>query len=59
MANMRTIMPSLQKAQPAGLKADAIKFASVQLPGQQRQTRIVKDTPFDEIAKEIATWIKG
>lgn len=59
MANMRTIMPSLQKAQPAALKSDAIKFSSVELPKQQRQTRIVKDMPVEEIAKEIVNWIKG
>ena len=59
MANMRGIMPALQKATPAALKADKIKFASVELPKQQRQTRIVKDTPVDEIAKEIVAWIKG
>ncbi len=59
MANMRGIMPSLQKAVPAAVKTDKIKFASVELPKQQRQTRIVKDTPVDEIAKEIVTWIKG
>jgi electron transfer flavoprotein beta subunit len=59
MTNMRTIMPSLQKAQPAVLKPGAIQFASVELPKQRRQTRIVKDTPVEEIAKEIVTWIKG
>lgn len=59
MANMRGIMPALQKATPAQLKADKIKFASVELPKQQRQTRIAKDMPTDEIAKEIVAWIKG
>lgn len=59
MANMRTIMPALQKAQAAALKTDAIKFVSVELPKQQRQTRIVKDMPVEEIAKEIVAWIKG
>ncbi|OQA51677.1 MAG: Electron transfer flavoprotein domain protein [Candidatus Omnitrophica bacterium ADurb.Bin292] len=59
MANMRGIMPALQKAAPAGLKGDKIKFASVELPKQVRQTRIVKDTPVDEIANEIVTWMKG
>ncbi len=59
MANMRAIMPALQKAQAAGLKTDAIKFASVELPKQQRQTRIVKDMPVEEIAKEVVAWIKG
>ncbi len=59
MANMRTIMPALQKATAATLKTDAIKFASVELPKQQRQTRIVKDMPVEEIAKEIVAWIRG
>ena len=59
MANMRAIMPALQKAQAAGLKTDAIKFASVELPKQQRQTRIVKDMPVEEIAKEVVACIKG
>ena len=59
MANMRGIMPALQKATAAQLKADKIQFASVELPKQKRQTRIVKDTPVEEIAKEIITWIKG
>jgi len=57
MANMRAIMPALQKAKPAKVAADAIKFASVALPKQQRQTKIVKDVPADEIAKEIVAWI--
>ncbi|HOW58220.1 MAG TPA: electron transfer flavoprotein subunit beta [Candidatus Omnitrophota bacterium] len=59
MANMRTIMPALQKAQPAALKTDGIQYASVQLPQQQRQTKIVKDTPVEEIAKEIVAWIRS
>jgi len=58
MANMRGIMPALQKAKPAKLTGDGVKFASVALPKQQRQTKIVKDTPADEIAKEIVAWIK-
>jgi electron transfer flavoprotein beta subunit len=58
MANMRTVMPALQKAKPAKLTGDGMKFASVALPKQQRQTKIVKDTPADEIAKEIVAWIQ-
>ena len=58
MANMRAIMPALQKAKPAKIATDAVKFASVALPKQQRQTKIVKDVPVDEIAKEIAAWIQ-
>jgi electron transfer flavoprotein beta subunit len=57
MANMRDIMPALQKAKPAKIGAEGVKFASVSLPKQQRQTKIVKDTPADEIAKEIVAWI--
>lgn len=58
MQNMRAIMPALQKAKPAKVATDAVKFASVTLPKQQRQTKIVKDMPADEIAKEIVAWIQ-
>lgn len=58
MANMRAIMPALQKAKTAKVATDAVKFASVALPKQQRQTKIVKDMPVDEIAKEIVAWIQ-
>ncbi len=56
MANMRAIMPALQKAKPVVLPSGA-SFKSVALPKQQRETRIVKDKPVDEIAREIAEWI--
>ena len=58
MANMRAIMPALQKAKPGKVGADGVKFVSVALPKQQRQTKIVKDIPADEIAKEIVAWIQ-
>jgi electron transfer flavoprotein beta subunit len=58
MQNMRAIMPALQKAKPAQVATDTVKFASVALPKQQRQTKIVKDVPADEIAKEIVAWIQ-
>ncbi|MFA7002410.1 MAG: electron transfer flavoprotein subunit beta [Verrucomicrobiia bacterium] len=57
MMNMRTIMPALQRAKPAKVAAEGVKFASVTLPKQQRETKIVKDVPPEEIAKEIAAWI--
>ncbi len=57
MANMRTIMPSLQKAKPAALAPAAIDYRNVCPPKQQRQTRIVKDLGADEIARELAEWI--
>ena len=59
MMNMRAIMPALQKAKPAKVGAEGVKFASVTLPKQQRQTKIVKDVPSDEIAKEIVAWISN
>lgn len=59
MRNMRTIMPALQRAKPASLAGDAVVFRDVSLPRQQRETRVVKDVPAGEIAKEIVEWIKG
>jgi electron transfer flavoprotein beta subunit len=59
MANMRTIMPSLQKAVPAQVTLAAEAFVSVELPKQRRNTRVVKDSSVDEIAQEIVEWIKG
>jgi electron transfer flavoprotein beta subunit len=58
MTNMRTVMPALQRAKPAQLAGEGLKFSSVTLPKQLRQTRIVKDAAPDEIAKEIVAWIK-
>lgn len=57
MANMRTIMPSLQKAKPVKVGAEGMKFTSVAVPKQARDTKIVKDMPADRIAAEIAEWI--
>ncbi len=58
MANMRGIMPALQKAKATPIEADGISFLKVELPKQQRETRIVKDVPADEIAREIVAWIE-
>jgi electron transfer flavoprotein beta subunit len=59
MANMRGIMPALQKAAPAAPGEGGPRFARVALPRQQRQTRVVKDLSPDEIAREIVDWIGG
>lgn len=59
MMNMRAMMPALQKAQPVKVGAENMEFAAVEVPQQKRDTRIVKDTPVEEIAKEIVEWIKG
>jgi electron transfer flavoprotein beta subunit len=57
MANMRLILPALQRAKTAPLPGTGLCFASVSLPKQQRETRIVKDMPAEEIAREIVAWI--
>lgn len=57
MANMRGIMPALQKAKPAVIDSEGLSYIRVELPKQQRETRIVKDMPTDEIAREIVAWI--
>jgi len=58
MVNMRTVMPALQKAKAAALPHDAVRYLSVAPPKQQRQTRIVKDRPAEEIAAELMEWIE-
>ncbi len=57
MANMRTIMPALQKVKSGALASNAVRYLSVTPPKQQRQTRIVKDRPADEIANELFEWM--
>jgi electron transfer flavoprotein beta subunit len=59
MQNMRLIMPALQKAKPAQLKGEGVGFAAVELPRQTRQTKIVKDTSVEDIAREIVSWLKA
>lgn len=58
MANMRAIMPALQKAKPAKVGAEGVTFAKVALPSQRRETRVVKDVSADEVAREIVAWIR-
>jgi electron transfer flavoprotein beta subunit len=57
MANMRTIMPALQKAKPTTLAPNGLSYVSVSLPKQQRTTRVEKNMSPDEIAVELAAWI--
>ncbi len=57
MANMRTVMPALQRAKAAAVSTGGVEFVSVALPKQQRETRIVKDAPVEQIAREIVDWI--
>lgn len=58
MMNMRTIMPALQKAQPAVFKSGALTFQDVRIPDVQRKTVVIKDKSTDEIAQDIVAWIK-
>ena len=59
MQNMRAIMPALQQAKPAPIGAGGVEYKAVELPKTKRDTRIVKDVPVDDIAREIVDWIKG
>lgn len=59
MQNMRTVMPALQQAKPAQVGLGDASFTKVEVPQQRRETRIVKDTPADEIAADIVAWLKG
>jgi electron transfer flavoprotein beta subunit len=59
MANMRAIMPALQRAKPVKLAGEGLSFSAVSLPSQRRETKIVKDLPADEIAREIVEWIRS
>jgi electron transfer flavoprotein beta subunit len=59
MANMRAIMPALQRAKPVKLAGEGLNFSAVSLPSQRRETKIVKDLPAGEIAREIVEWIRS
>lgn len=57
MANLRTLMPALQKARPVSLAAEGVQFVQVTVPRQLRSTRLVKDVPVEQIARELVEWI--
>jgi len=59
MANMRMVMPALQRAKPAKAGADGLTYRSVKVPSQRRETRVVKDVPAEEIARELVAWIRN
>jgi len=59
MANMRTVMPALQRAKAAAVESMGLSYRSVRPPQQQRQTRIVKEVGADAMAQEIVEWIEG
>jgi electron transfer flavoprotein beta subunit len=57
MVNMRGVMPALQRAKAAPAGNAGLGFASVSLPKQQRQTRVVKNMAPEEIARELVAWM--
>jgi electron transfer flavoprotein beta subunit len=59
MQNMRTIMPSLQKAGTAQVGAEGVTYKSVEVPQQRRQTRLVKDVSAEEMARDIVEWLRS
>ncbi|HXB97050.1 MAG TPA: electron transfer flavoprotein subunit beta [bacterium] len=59
MANMRSLMPALQKAKATALDANSLAFAEVAVPSQKRDTRVVKDLSPAQIAQELAAWIQA
>jgi electron transfer flavoprotein beta subunit len=59
MANMRAIMPALQRAKPAKLASGALSYVSVKVPSQIRETEVVKDLSADQIARQIVDWIRA
>jgi electron transfer flavoprotein beta subunit len=59
MANIRLLMPALQKAAPAPVGTGGVEFLSVQVPKAQRETRVVKDMSPDDVAREIVQWLSA
>jgi len=59
MENMRSILAAIQNAVPVNVGVDIEAYDSLETPEQRRETRIVKDASADEVAKEIAEWIRG
>lgn len=57
MQNMRGMMPALQKAKAVKLEANGLRYVSVSLPKQQRETRVEKNMAPDEIARELVEWM--
>lgn len=59
MANMRAVMPALQRGKPAKVGAAGVTFTRVSVPAQRRETRVVKDLSPEEIARELVEWIRS
>jgi electron transfer flavoprotein beta subunit len=59
MANMRAIMPALQRAKPSPQKGEGLAFSGVAQPKQVRETRVEKNMSVDDVAREIVAWVRG
>jgi electron transfer flavoprotein beta subunit len=59
MANMRGMMPALQKAKAAALAPGGVAWHSVALPRVQRETKVVRDVPAEQIARELVEWLSA
>lgn len=59
MANMRKMMPILQKSVKLDDLHSNIVYEAVDLPKKNRSTLVVKDKSPEEIAIEIVNWIKN
>jgi electron transfer flavoprotein beta subunit len=57
MLNMRTAMPALQRAKAVKIANEGVAFASVSLPKQRRDTKIVKDLAPNAVARDLVEWI--
>ncbi|MEZ4654056.1 MAG: electron transfer flavoprotein subunit beta [Candidatus Eisenbacteria bacterium] len=58
MQNMRSIMPALARAKSIPLGSGDVAFGAVERPVQRRETRVVKDMPPEDIAREIVAWMR-
>jgi electron transfer flavoprotein beta subunit len=58
MANMRGILPALQKARRADLAANGLRYLSVSLPKTQRTTRVARNMVPKAIADELLAWMR-
>ena len=39
--------------------AEGVDFIKVEVPSQQRDTKLVKDVPVEEIAADIVAWLNS
>lgn len=59
MMNMRTLMPALMKAPAADVGAGGIAWTKAEVPAAKRDTLVKKDLSADQVAEELAQWIRS